>query len=321
MAASNRTIVERLVYVKYLYHIARDISKSKSPLGTSLSVVTLDNSVENFLWIVINHKRPQSIEKLDNFPKVVNEAADVCGGLGLTFDKDGIMLSHKARNAVQHSGILLDKNQAAQFFVTAEKLVGLSSVLFNVAWNDVSMSLLIEHPKISQLYREAELAFVKGNYQEAANKTIISFELAKKNRQANQFGSGLSLYKYPLPLFKFSEMEKSTPKFEEHSLYLDALYAEVEVLKLGLDYKRWRDYRMALGTLDPDKHFTEPLFPDNNSKTLPLDPEAQAGEKVLLTATHEELKQWLEYVMPFALQSILQWQETTGFMDFDMVDE
>jgi hypothetical protein len=261
---AQRTIVERLVYVKSLYNISQRVYAQNSSVSSSMAVVVLDNSIENLFWLIIDEEKPLVPGKLDNdFTKLVNEVENICKMKQLTLDTSSIIQMHKARNNVQHHGILLDKKQSMNFFSVSDKiLIEICENIFDISWDSVTLSLLIEDQEIADLYKNAEISFAKCDFRNAANNMIMAFERAKNSRQINQFGSGIAFKQ-----FASGWNEKNMNDDLKQLLdYVDTIYSEVEVIKLGLDYKKWRDYRLALGNLNPDEDFDRPMFDSKSPK-------------------------------------------------------
>jgi len=187
----------------------------------------------------------------NSFGDLVNEVNTTLQSLSLSVDTSMLNQMHKARNNVQHNGILLSTEQVSGYFASIQKLFfELSDRCFGIKWNDVSLALLIQDNEASADYREVERLINEKNFKQATKRLILLFERSIQLRQADQYGSNITQAR--------SSAEKSSKK-DQRALY-DYTYKieqELEVKKLDLDYKRWRDYRFILNNLDPFAAFVK----------------------------------------------------------------
>lgn len=292
-------IVKRLVYVKLLYSIAKERFGKGLEIDTAQAILSLDNCFENIIWIVLSEKDPTKYDELKRkeyppFQVLLNYIKT----LKKDFDTATVKELHEARNLVQHSGIMVSRSHAEGYFVKAE--IGLK-------WQDISLAMLIRDDEVASFYKKAEEYFASKQYLQSAKMMIRAFEKAKENRQFNQFGSYILVQR--LAAEDGISKNENDPKRRLLN-YMNKLYAELEVLKLGLDYKGWREYRLMLGTLDPDDDLSE--------LTVPVPTVTRKEYDIMLfTSKENEIEQWLVKTMPFVLQSILQWQEKSGIFDFE----
>ena len=111
---------------------------------------------------------------------------------------------------------------------------------------------------------------------------------------------------------------------EAHLLeYINKIYHDLEIIKMGIDYKKWRDYRLVLGTIDPNHTFDYPILKSNISSLETIKTETTQNElsnvqkekMPIEDLLDEEIKVWLDKVMPFALECILQWEHKISLVD------
>lgn len=291
----DETIARRLAYVKSLYINSKNQFQKNSDIEISRSLVSLDASVEAFFWLILNTKKPDmDTRKIRQFYDIVNEVKKFAGD----FDINSIKELHKVRNRVQHDGILIAKSQADRYYLVTNKLFHeFSENIFGIPWNTISLSLLIQEPNIARLCQNGENFLQKEDFANAAKSFIMAFELAKINRQSNQFGSGI--------LFsKLSAIMSGNESIQNLYNYVDSVQDELEVLKLGLDYMKWREYRFPLGSLKP----SETLYSDETVSA----PFQTIDNMTLFSFGDGEIKSWLINVLPFIYESILYWQDSVS---------
>lgn len=292
----DETILRRLVYVKSLYNLATEDFQKGTDVTISRSIVTLDNCIETFCWVILREKES------DKSPRELKKQRGEFYGLlqwiheyDNNLDVNSIKELHEVRNNIQHHGQLIAKSQAERLFVAASVLIyDLTKSFFRIDFDDISLSVLIKSSKIRQLIHECEKYFEEEDFQNAAKKLIIGFELAKLNRQANQFGSGIT--------DRRSDAEHSMKKYsilKDVVDYVTTLDSEIEVMKLGLDYMNWRVYRLLLGTMDPHVY----LYDDWELKK-----ELNTKQMILFEEKPDYIGKWVRSNLTFVIESILRWQ-------------
>ena len=342
----DKSIFLRLVHTKNLYNLAQKIFKQDTPVNTSTGLIILDNSLENYIWTIVfshstkekndkNKKNEKGYQDTTSFPFKLEKACEICAVHKIVVDKNILLQMHISRNNIQHQGILTDRNQAMSYFSAVESFYKESSAIFQIEWEKISLSSLIRNHKIRSLYHQAEIYLNKGMFKKAANRFIISFEIAKGQKQNNLFGSGIT--------FKRLEAWKDESHLDQISRatleYVDSIHAEVECLKLSMDYSEWREYRLPLGHLDPneifefryfdekieeftneewEKHLTSIEEFETYIKEYPLITSAEPEidfEIPLLKFNDIELEIWLNKVTPFIINPILSWENSSGLFE------
>ena len=202
------------------------------------------------------------------------------------------------RNKIQHNGILPSKSMADRFFKAAEKMFeNLTKEYLEINWQDISLAGLIENKNISNACKKSEELFHEGKYLDASKYLIMSFEVCKMARQASQFGSNM-LAKQVDAKILIDEFQRLRPLFE----YIDKINEEIEIFKLDLDYIKWRDYRLLLGTLNPFKI----LYEDANfNKDLKINKEMALFQK---ETSDDEVLDWYNNNFSFVIESIIRWE-------------
>jgi hypothetical protein len=300
----NESIVRRLVYVKLLYSISKERFENSTEIDIMQSILTLDNCFENLFWVILDLKDPITADSFrrknrPTFQNLFNEVQKYTGKLDLSFVKE----MHEARNLIQHSGIMISQTHATRYLTQAEEILPkISRETLGIDWEDISLAMLIEDEQVAEYYREGERLYKQRDFKNAALKIIEAFETAKVKRQAGQSGS---LVFFDAMLARNAANRSKSPTASSIINYIDKVYSEVEVLKMGLDYKEWREYRLPLGSLNPYEDILKKL-----RNATPKD------KPSLLTMTNDEIRTWLTRVTPFIIRSILYWQQGRGLWEW-----
>lgn len=290
----DESILRRLAYVKSLYHVAKNQFKQSSDLEISRSVVTLDNCVEAYLWTMLEIKIPEKVNSLNgkNFRDITNEVSNHL----FEFEKSSINELHVIRNNIQHSGLMIAESQANRYFDTVQKMFDSSSkIIFDVDWNFVSLSILIEDKNIAKFVQQAEKSFAENDFVTSAKYLIMAFESAKFMRQISQFGSGISI----ADSNAYSSLTKH-PVLKPLYEYIEKIDEELEILKMGLEYNHWKGYRHELDDLNPKNY----LYDYDEKKELDI-------EKIpLFKEDANVIENWVRRNFSFVIETILMWENS-----------
>lgn len=288
------SITRRLAYTKSLYLISKDQYHKNSEIEISRSILSLDNSIESFFWIILEIKKPILDMKNTQFLPLLNEIKIISSEL----DVNTLKQMHIVRNKIQHNGILSSKSMADRFFKSAENMFeNLSKEHLDINWNDISLANLIQNKKMSKMCRTAEQLFNQSDNLNAVKYLIMTFEVCKSKRQLSQFGSNMMTKQVSAKVFS-DELPKIKPLFE----YIDKINEETEIFKLGIDYMRWREYRLLLGIFSP----FEMLYDDHDFKK-----EFKINKKMILfdqKTPSDQIVNWFQQNFSFVVESIIKWE-------------
>ena len=65
----EETILRRLTFVKYVYNIAKNQFRQNSDIEISRSLVTLDNCIEAYMWVVLEVCVPEKVNSMSVLKK------------------------------------------------------------------------------------------------------------------------------------------------------------------------------------------------------------------------------------------------------------
>lgn len=290
----DESILRRLAYAKSLYHVAKNQFKQSSDLEISRSIVTLDNSMEAYLWTILEVKIPEKINSFHgkNFRDITSEITKHFPN----FEKSSINELHGIRNNIQHNGLTIAESQASRYFDIVQKMFNLSSKsIFDIDWDFISLSILIKDKDIADYIQNAEKSFADNDFATSAKYLIMAFELSMMVRQMTQFGSGISL---------LSESAKisatNNPALKPLFNYVETIEEELEILKMGLEYNSWKGYRHELDDLNPKNV----LYDYDKTKELDV-------EKIpLFKEDAQVIEDWTRRNFSFVTETILMWQNS-----------
>lgn len=294
--------LRRLAYAKSLLMHGVEHANGGTPIDMALAVLHFDNAIEMSMQIILEFCcAPFTLER--SFRRLIGDVKKAVKSkeIGVDIDKiireSELMNLRAARNNIQHHGIVPAAEEVRRYHILTEDIVSdITSELFEIPFQEISLCMLIKDKTTSKLYSDAEKAFSGGNYPEALKFSIAAFELAKNIEQSQIYGSGLT-FKGIVATGENTSTEKKIIK------YADALAEEIEVLKLRLDYKKYQKYREISPKLKP---FLLVGFPKTDIKQIIPKIEEILGDA--LKKEKSTLKKHAEFCLSFAIGSILRWE-------------
>lgn len=285
--------LRHLVYCKSLYMHAISHSDIDNILDRAIALLNFDNSIEMLMYTVLEYRgakpprRENFYELLKAFEKAVQDI-----DLALLYEVE-IMNMHRARNNVQHHGIIPSADDIERYkSLTLEVLSELILEIFQLDFNEVSLGTLIKDDVTRTLFNRADKAYFSENYEDALTYLTTTFEYAKNREQGRIYGSLLLL-----TLFK------QRKKLNEVSM---KLVEELEILKLRLDYKKYQKYREIFSFK------LEPFFRLSSNEINEIENEIKKKIKEAIIAwkskDKEELRKNVVFCSNFVIENILKWE-------------
>lgn len=243
-----------LTYTKKLFLHGLEHAAGESEIDRTFGILHLDNAVERFLATIL---LSSGIDKPRYFPHLLEDAEKFLINLENKIAlplKSEILALHYLRNGAQHKGIIpskedVERNQG----YTREFLTRLTKDFFELDFEQVSMAILVRDQQASNFLSEAEQLLARGKIRESMSASLNAFLGAMKSEQKTISGSGF-LFPYTLLESKFKEYErkleleglqgltkKNVDDFVEKGMFM-VLGEEIEVLKLRMDYKKYRKF-------------------------------------------------------------------------------
>jgi hypothetical protein len=208
-----------------------------------------------------------------------------------------ILRFHEMRNAIQHRGFNQSYPQISDYCeLTKTTLKEISEKILEIDWQSISLGSLIKEEKIQKFYMHAEDYYYNNKFKEAALCLVLSFETAKSMQKIDIAGSGISLN-------RFFSVESKDKNIEKICSYIEKIDEEIEIIKLGLNYKEFRRYD-DFAQINVLEHFN--LIPEEiNDEILR---ELTKKHEFNLTDNHELIKVWCDFAMDFVIRSVIQWE-------------
>ena len=250
---SNETLIRRLVLIKKLQLEAeRYIAENTEP-SRVIGVILLDCSVEHLLG-TINSIPSKEIKETTNFHQLWETTNERIKELKKEYSLPYITQMkhlHKVRNNAQHYGIVPDLSELKEGSHFAREFFrDVSKQLFNIEIENLHLSSLIKNQKVRSRLIEAEKTFENQDLATSMKYSVLAFELAMLDEQTRISGSGWSFVRhfgsisYRLQNIPDKDTRENLKEIrDKFNRLLEKLDDELEVLKLGLDYKKYRYFR------------------------------------------------------------------------------
>jgi hypothetical protein len=279
-------VLRRLSYAKRIYMHGVEHRENGTQVDLALAILNFDNAIEMLLSVALEFLRGSSEDTfqgiLNNFLIEIQKKQ-----LKVKISETGIKNLHLARNKVQHDGIIpCPENLKTYQNLTEQVLAECIKGVFDVEFQDVSLGMLIQNKDLGELYHIAEQKFLSKDFRNSLIYCVATFETAKNLEQDKLYGSGIT---YRLP-----------KGFE-------VIVDELEILKLGLDYKKYQKYREISTVLEPRSRFLRYVRPGKITDEIVR----VISEKIapsLDKASKEKLAEHARFCLEFTIESILKWE-------------
>lgn len=301
--------LRRLAYVRTLFRIGDDHLDRETEPNMALATLIFDNCVEMMLWLLVDAYTIEiSGEKQKtHFPKLLSTVSNKMQESGvsvLSGNASDLQELHLARNAIQHHGIVPTLSAIQRYRSISELVLSkLTQESFSLDWDNISMALLIVEPVVRELYGRAEKDFDNRKYLEAALTLVAAFEFMKAKEIDRRAGSGIFMKR----AFAIGMAAESKDDNVRHlAEYAQAIEGEVEILKLGIDYKCFQRYRDFVG-IEPFDTIDVPITSNDADEILKVI-KKKYGSTVRFEENNAGLREWLVFAFGFVIDSILHWQ-------------
>ncbi|HWA54869.1 MAG TPA: hypothetical protein VG816_11910 [Solirubrobacterales bacterium] len=174
----NPTDAQRLSRLRILRSEARRRSRDRSDPGVHLAVIAIDGVGELAIGlcvrrqgVAVKHDAPLAV-RLD---RLVDHLRIAPSG------RKGFEDLHKARNLVQHEGILPDREQISLWLAETEQLTdALIEASFGVGLNSVGSAAGVKDQQLRQLLSEAEKGLEAGEAEASFQLSWQALEVARR---------------------------------------------------------------------------------------------------------------------------------------------
>jgi hypothetical protein len=226
-------IIQRLAFVRYLYRFAAEQSRAPEPFN-SVALLLFHDSIEMFLQLGLEHLNTTG--KDPNFSQYIDLVGKAITPNVLT-QREAMRRLNKARVNLKHYGTRpsqLDmeafRAASASFFYDNTPLV------FGIAFEDVSLSLLIADTASRTRFQKAEALHRESKMREAAQQLALAFALLLHAYRRDPHAHRRRPYLRQLDRDEYGNM---SPEFrdliESLKASVEGLQEELAELRLGLD--------------------------------------------------------------------------------------
>ena len=303
-------------FARSLSFLSARLKSQRNDISNAEALVIQDASAEVVIRTALATSRARTPHRGMRFPELIEQMRAHLPSI--TPYLRALEQLHEARNAVQHRLIIPAESQVEQFEREAISAIrGIIEDGIGIPVERVSLSELFVDPLSRELSRQAEQAYWAGDYDSTIVGLVACFEYGQFREQQRNWGSGVTLNRFSAEVSSAAD-----GRLSEVTDYLKTVQSEVEVLKLGLDYKEYRRFAdIAFGLLKMDYALIPP-FGESVDQMLQYWRERLSGQKDLngspLAIGHgikSDLQAWLGFALRFVARSTLTWQQTgrTGF--------
>jgi hypothetical protein len=169
----SQTTLETLAFIRYMYGAALEQSEKPEPFSSS-AILTLHDSVELFLQLAsvqpnvsFNHSNPSFLDYWQ---------MTTTGGKGLT-QKTAMATLNKVRVNLKHTGVFMPKREIKKLEASVLAFFEENApIIFDIAFEAISMALLVHHDKARENLENAESLVGQGKLVEAMNEIALAFK-------------------------------------------------------------------------------------------------------------------------------------------------
>ena len=175
-------ILRRLAYSKIILLHGNAHSRKPTSIDNSVSILHFDNSIETFLYSILEFFGQTSKEY--RFPDLVNQVVELLRNKDYNnedikeiINPIGIKNMHKARNTIQHHGILINSKEIIRYRNLSNKVASnITKNIFKIEFSKISLSNLVENDKIREYLKESEKYLGVGDYKNSIISSAYAFE-------------------------------------------------------------------------------------------------------------------------------------------------
>lgn len=289
----DKTTMERLAFIKYLYREAESQSRKPQPFASS-AILGFHDSVELFLqlsseYLNANKAGNSYVNFMEYWDIIKKELPDD----QVLSQKASMRRLNEVRVNLKHQGARPNETDVESLrSATTNFFEDNSEIVFGIEFDDVSLVELIEFKQGYEYLSQAEDLLRDEDLQQALGMTAMAYRsISKEFNKRSRHELGYS----PFPHFLAHTSDVSTGNrelerftrdvqnsFEELSEYL-------KILSLGTDYRRYSKFQ----------HLTPTLVVDHSDSSGKFKPHLKRHSDDL--ATRANAKFCIEFVTEFAI--------------------
>jgi len=266
----------RLIYVKKLYFHGHEHISHKTEFDRLIAIHHLDNAVELLLKCVATQLDISFSNRHVTFPELLKKVNQKC----ILPKKTEILQLHDFRSNVQHLGLSpLSSEVVIRFDVYVSDFIReVMEQVFELNFEELFMSSLIEDVTLRKILKIAEVAFEKKDYKKCLLHTSAAFSHA------------LELQRMQMRVYRPSIGDP-----------LGEIIEELTILKLGINYRNYLKYREFEPRAIWDEDQQTVLYPHSLSEVF-------GTRKNIELETKRFSKQKALFCLNFVINCILSWK-------------
>jgi hypothetical protein len=250
----NRSVLNKLLLARRLFELARENLSSANDLSLAIGVNLLQDAVEAFLLAVSEHVNAGILAKttFDQYFALINAKIEP---KELPF-RLRLLALNKLRVNSKHSGLAPAKSETEGMPVTVrEFLEEVTTSVLGITFATVSLIDLLQDGEAKSLLKEAEAAFVNGEFEtclECCRKAIFvriesSYDIAPFDCEQPVGALGLFLPLTSAPYYaRNKEYISQNVKDPTDYIVLDHNALEMDLMKSGMDIVSfWNVWRLT----------------------------------------------------------------------------
>jgi hypothetical protein len=265
----EKTTMERLAFIKYLYNLAFEQSQKPDPL-CSASLLTFHDSIDMFLFLTAEYL-DADLSKLDkNRNKVyfmdywkIMPTSKKIPDIKLTQELSMQRLND-ARNQFKHKGIRPSVSDIESFRESATNFFSENTPLvFDIEFSDLSLIDLIQFDNARNTLKEAQKLLNENKIEDALDKIAIAFDQLISGYENNKIGfrggspfsfgesfdylNSRNIFRgYIESSFDQRNLEKFVDSVCES---LSTIQQALKLLSFGIDYRKYTKFNFYMPIL------------------------------------------------------------------------
>jgi hypothetical protein len=275
-AVDNEITLKMLLFSKMLFNHGINHSNKNTYLDRFLAIHHFDNAIELFLKTIVikeNITIKKELPFRELWGTIDKELSQKTSGSGLPL-RDQIFALRDARNLAQHQGDATSFESVMKYQGYAKDFLSKCSMdIFNIDFNKIYASSLIEDMKIKETLIESEKYIERHNFKNAMESSAKAFVYLKWNERDDPLSHDLGHFtlfrgvlneRQQIELsgsYSFDGLEQKinkqikivvnelnellkerAKKINEVARALGSLELKFAILKLGVDYKEYKHF-------------------------------------------------------------------------------
>lgn len=248
----DETTMERLAFNKYLIDRASEQAQEPQPMAAT-AVLSFHDAVELFLqhaaeYLNANRAGSSQVRFMEYWEIISNELPDD-QELG---QKTAMRRLNSARVSLKHQGTRPDTADIESFSVAVKDFFDENvPKVFGIGHSDISLINLVGYDSIREKLKQSQEHLINGERKEAIKKLALAYDnlfFEYNQRMSEEFGYqpfsiGDSVGVGPSKMDIRREFGKDMGRFFERvNSSINAVEEAIQVLSLGMDYRRYSKF-------------------------------------------------------------------------------